>query len=159
MADAPARQGGRREEISMNEATAHLLDECRMVLPGIQTLFGFQLIAVFAGPFLERLAQWEQELHLLAAVLVAIAIALVMAPAAVHRQAHLRSIDERFLRVSSRLLLASMYPLAVAICLELYLVAQMVTGSRATSAALAAALLVVFAGMWLALPRRERRFQ
>jgi len=30
---------------------SHLLEECRMVLPGIQALFGFQLIAVFNQPF------------------------------------------------------------------------------------------------------------
>jgi hypothetical protein len=32
--------------LSLSEASSQLLNECRMVLPGIQTLLGFQLIAV-----------------------------------------------------------------------------------------------------------------
>jgi hypothetical protein len=31
-----------REPISLEAATGHILEECRMVLPGIQALFGFQ---------------------------------------------------------------------------------------------------------------------
>jgi hypothetical protein len=36
-----------REPISLEAATGYILEECRMMLPGIQALFGFQLIAVF----------------------------------------------------------------------------------------------------------------
>ena len=38
-----------------SEEASYLLDECRMVLPGIQALFGFQLVAVFNRTFWERL--------------------------------------------------------------------------------------------------------
>ena len=57
-----------------------------MVLPGVQALFGFQLIAVFSDGFTARLTRSEQGLHLLALTLVAVAGALVMTPAAYHRQ-------------------------------------------------------------------------
>lgn len=30
---------------SLSDSVSHMLEECRMVLPGIQALFGFQLIA------------------------------------------------------------------------------------------------------------------
>ena len=36
-----------REELPLSKAAEYLLEECRMVLPGIQALFGFQLVAVF----------------------------------------------------------------------------------------------------------------
>jgi len=36
-----------REVLSLKDAVQQLLDEARMVLPGIQTLLGFQLIACF----------------------------------------------------------------------------------------------------------------
>ena len=45
----------RCEKLSLPEATSHLLEECRMVLPGIQALFGFQLIAVFNSRFADDL--------------------------------------------------------------------------------------------------------
>jgi hypothetical protein len=57
------------------------IEEARMMLPGIQALFGFQLIAVFNNRFME-IPTFEQELHLSAALLVAVAIALIMTPAA-----------------------------------------------------------------------------
>jgi hypothetical protein len=74
----------RREELPLSEAVTHLLEECRMILPGIQALFGFQFIAVFNASFADKLTSTEQRLHLLALGLVAIAGALVMAPAAYH---------------------------------------------------------------------------
>jgi len=88
-----------------------------MVLPGIQALFGFQLIAVFSQSFDQKLSGAEQRLHLLAIGLVAVAIALVMAPAAYHRQAAPRHVSNAFIDVSTRLLLCSMLPLAASICL------------------------------------------
>jgi hypothetical protein len=77
---------GKKEALKLDSAASHLLEECRMVLPGIQALFGFQLIAVFNQGFDEKLTSGEQQLHFLALFLVALSAALVMAPAAIHRQ-------------------------------------------------------------------------
>jgi hypothetical protein len=52
----------KREELTLSKAAEYLLDECRMVLPGIQALFGFQLIAVFNTGFDERLTSSERQL-------------------------------------------------------------------------------------------------
>lgn len=40
-----------RETLPLPTAAEYLLDECRMVLPGIQALFGFQLISFFSPGF------------------------------------------------------------------------------------------------------------
>lgn len=146
------------ERISLNAAAAHLLDECRMVLPGIQALFGFQLIAVFDLGFSEKLSAGEQRLHLLAIVLVVVAIALVMAPAAIHRQVDPRTVHQRFIDISSRLLLWSMLPLALGICLDVYLVGWLVLRSKPAAGALAVGLLGLLLVMWFVLPR-SRRFR
>ena len=74
------------EKIPLSQAVTHLLEECRMVLPGIQALFGFQLIVVFNPVFYERLSLTERDFHLTAIGLIVISIAMVMAPAAYHRQ-------------------------------------------------------------------------
>jgi len=148
---------GRIEQVTLDKAAQHMLEECRMVLPGIQALFGFQLIAVFNDGFGEKLSEPQQMMHLAAIILVAIAIALVMAPAALHRQAEPQEVSERFVWLSSRLLLASMYPLAIAICLDAWLVTSIIVGGNRAGIAVALALLVVFALFWLALPRRETR--
>jgi len=146
-----------REDLSLNDAATHLLEECRMVLPGMQALFGFQLIAVFNTTFSERLSSAERMLHLTAIVLVTMAIALVMTPAALHRLMEPLAVSRRFIRISSRLLMWSMAPLAVGICLDMYLVSRIIVGTRGVAATVAVSLLGVFIVLWVALPRLSRR--
>jgi hypothetical protein len=154
--EKPTQGVGKKEPISLDSAARHLLEECRMVLPGIQALFGFQLIAVFNEGFSRKLSAGEQELHLAGIMLVAVAVALVMAPAAIHRQTQQREVSERFIWISSRLLLASMFPLALALCLDIYLIARIILERAAFSAALAAILLGVLFILWILLPSWER---
>jgi hypothetical protein len=146
----------REEQLSLDQAATHLLEECRMVLPGIQALFGFQMIAVFNQRFSTELTSIEQRVHLAAILLVVSAVILVMAPAAYHRQAEPRSISERFVRVSSRLLLWSMAPLALGIGLDVYLVSRLVLNDVAMSVGIAVAALSVTAAIWWMLPRLAR---
>ena len=148
-----------RESLSLESATSYILEECRMVLPGIQALLGFQFIAVFNDDFRERLSRGEQLVHLSSIVLVTVAIALVMAPAALHRQSEPRSVSERFINVSSTLLLAGMFPLALGISLDVYLISAMIMGTPEAGGLVAGALLLVFAALWLWLPARERRLR
>jgi len=63
-----ARTRGQVEPLS--DAVSHILEECRMVLPGIQALFGFQLIAVFNQTFWDKLQPHEQVIHFAAIYLV-----------------------------------------------------------------------------------------
>jgi hypothetical protein len=146
-----------RQELSLNDAATHVLEECRTVVPGMQALFGFQLIAVFSATFEAQLSPTERVLHLVAIVLVTIAIVLVMAPAALHRQTEPMAVSQRFIEISSRLLMASMAPLALGICLDVYLIARIIAGSRGVAGIVAAFLLGVFLVFWLLLPRAVRR--
>jgi hypothetical protein len=148
---------GRKEEVKLDSAASHLLEECRMVLPGIQALFGFQLIAVFNQGFDEKLSSGEQQLHFAALFLVALSAGLVMAPAAIHRQSQQRYVSERFIWLSSLLVLASMFPLALGLSLDVYLIARVVFGAPGIGLAFGAILLVVLMVLWMILPRREGR--
>lgn len=140
------------ESLPLSKAAEYLLEECRMVLPGIQALFGFQLIAVFSERFARDLSTVEQNLHLLAIGLVALSVALIMSPAAYHRQISPTQITAAFIRISTRLLLASMPPLAIALCIDFYLVAQIMLGGI-PALLLTLALFAVFTLLWYVLPR------
>jgi hypothetical protein len=142
-----------RETLSLADAATHLLEECRMVLPGVQALFGFQLIAVFNNGFSEKLSHGEQGVHLLALALVAIAGALIMSPAAYHRQTTPYAVSTRFIRLGGRLLLIAMVPLMLGVGLDFYLIARVVLGNSVLAAAEATGLVVFFALCWFALPR------
>ncbi len=146
-----ARRG--KETLPLSEAVTHLLEECRMVLPGVQALFGFQLIAVFNSTFRERLTSTEQTIHLVAIGLVAMSVALVMAPAAYHRQTNPEEATESFIELATYLLLGSMVPLMVGITLDFYLIARLILENNSLSLLLSLALLIWFVTFWFLLPR------
>jgi hypothetical protein len=140
----------------LEDATKNVLEECRMVLPGIQALFGFQLIAVFNNRFDQLLSHNEQLAHLVALSMSALAVALVMAPAAYHRQAHPKSVSREHLRASSWMLTFGMLPLMLAILIDVYLVARIISSSVLVAATLVSLLALVFIGLWVVFPRYKR---
>ncbi len=156
MANEKSRNETEREELPISKAAQYLLEECRMVLPGIQALFGFQLVTVFNQGFSQKLTEAEQRLHLGAILLLAVAIALIMTPAAYHRHAGAREVTERFLRTASRLLLSSMFPLALGICIDFYLVGHVVVKGVLVPL-VATALFAFFMSLWFVLPRIRAR--
>ena len=141
-----------KQTLDLAEAAQTLLDECRMVLPGIQALFGFQLVAVFNQRFTE-LSDVEQRVHLVAIALVALAVALVMTPATLHRHRGVREVSETFIEVSSRLLLASMLPLAVGLSLDFFLITRLILDDVAAASIAGALVFAVMLFSWFVFPR------
>jgi hypothetical protein len=137
---------------SIKDALQQTLDEARMVMPGVQALFGFQLIAVFADRF-GRLSETEQSLHLAAIVLVTIAIALVMTPAAYHRQVDPRQATAAFLTLASRFVSAAMLPLAAGLAIDVHLVARAITGAPLLGAAIGGAVFALCVVLWFVFPQ------
>jgi ACR3 family arsenite efflux pump ArsB len=142
---------------SLEEEVDHVIEEGRMVLPGIQALFGFQLIAVFNQRFAEVLPHPGRVLHLIAVVLVAVAIALIMAPAAYHRQAERGMISRHLADFGSRVIAMAMLPLLLAISLEVALVAYAILGQVWISVACGVPLAVLFLWLWMIYPALNRR--
>ena len=95
---------------TLEEEATHVTDEARMVLPGVQAVLGFQLIAVFNQRF-QDLSAGEQLLHLAAFLLMALAMGMLMTPAAYHRQVERGCVSRRFVELSSTLLTVAMLPL------------------------------------------------
>lgn len=109
---------------SLEEEATHTTDEARMLLPGVQVVMGFQLIAVFNQRF-EELTSLEQQIHFVAFLMLILAMGLIMAPAAYHRQAEQGVLSRRFIDLASRLLTLSMIPLVVGIALDTYLIGRL----------------------------------
>jgi hypothetical protein len=144
-----------REAVKLSQAASYLLDECRMVLPGVQAIFGFQLIAVFNNRFAD-LPQLEKTLHFVSLTLVAVAAALVMTPAAYHRIQGVTHVTRVFLERSSRYLLLSMVALSIGLTLDYYVVGYLVFESGKVAWA-ASALLGACTTLWFVLPMRAKR--
>ena len=141
---------------SLKEQMGRIIEEARMLLPGIQALFGFQTIAVFNEPF-KHLPMLVQDCHLAALALVVVAIALVMLPAAYHRQAEPFHISRHAISLSSRCICYALAPLAGAISLDVFVVLQMVTGAPTLSAISAGAAFLLLISVWFGYPQLMRR--
>ena len=140
----------------LEKAVSHLLEEGRMVLPGIQALFGFQMIAVFNNAF-GALDPADKAVHLTATGLVALGIALVLAPVAFHRQVEPHGLSETLVRYSTVVLMAAQALVMVALCLDFSVVAQLAIRDARVSWSLSGALLAFFITMWFIIPNLVRR--
>jgi len=150
-------QGGRsRASEDLLDQERNSLDEARMVLPGIQAVFGFQLIAVFN----DRFAQLPEVLriaHFASLSLVVVAVALIMTPAAYDRLAEPDVVTRRFLANTATLLTTAMGVFGCAIATEMFVVATMVTQSSTLGIAASLAALALFGSLWFLFPLRRAR--
>jgi len=117
-----ARVGSRRppedgdaEAEPLSQSVTHVIEEARMLIPGVTAFLGFQTIAVFNQGFL-RLAHNEQVAHLVAMFLTLASLVLLLTPAAYHRQMESGWASEGFVTLSSRLITAATP--AFALCLR-----------------------------------------
>jgi hypothetical protein len=125
----------------------HVLTEARTVLPGSQALLGFQFICTMTESF-DKMPAALKYVHLASLALVAISIVLLMTPAAYHRIVERGEETEHFHRFSSRILLASMIPLALGVTGSFFVVVEKVVHSAAISASSSGVLLLLFFGLW-----------
>jgi hypothetical protein len=137
---------------SLEEEATHATDEARMVLPGVQAIMGFQLIAVFNQRF-ETLPGFEQVLHLAAFFLLTLAMGLIMAPAAYHRQVERGCVSRRFVDLASRLLTLSLPPLMLGLAFDTFILVRLAGGTVLLSALGAAGVALILGGLWFVLPR------
>lgn len=144
------------EPESLKEQMTRIIEEARMMLPGIQALFGFQTIAVFNDRF-EKLPVYAQDCHAAALALVVVAIALVMMPAAYHRLAEPGQVSLHAIKISSRAICCAMAPLAAGLALDIAVVLYMVAESGPVSAAGGLGAFLLLLGMWFAYPLHARR--
>src|SRR5919206_1726327 len=153
-----SKRRGEDEEggTKLNDKIQQVLTEIRVVLPGAQALLGFQFAALLAEGF-EKLPQTSKYVHFIGLSLIAMAIVLMMTPAAYHRMVERGENTEHFHRFAGRMMLASMIPLALGIAGDFYVVAQKITESEGLSAGLSALTLLVFYGLWFGYTLYRRR--
>lgn len=139
------------ERKQLKECIQFILEECRMVLPGIQALFGFQLIAVFNQNF-NALTYVDKIVHLTAIFFTVAAIGLLMGPAAYHRLTSPTSMPPEMCTVGTRLVCSGMAMLMVSIALDIYIVTNLIVESMTASIIFGGIALVFFSIVWYVFP-------
>ena len=133
-----------------------MLTESRIIIPGAQALMGFQLIAVLSKSFGE-LPFSSQVVHALALGADAVALVLLMAPAAFHRIAFHGADTEQFFRLGSGLVTTALLPVALGISGDIYVAGARIAGTSWIGAGAAALSLILFLALWYVQPLMLRQ--
>src|SRR6202023_546516 len=123
-----SNQTEERSSTPLHAKIEQMLTEARVVLPGAQALFGFQLAIVLTQSF-EQLPTASMIMHATSLFLVAFAVVLLMAPAAYHRIVYAGEDSEDMHRVGSVLVTAATVPLALGLAGDVYVVVTKIMGS------------------------------
>jgi len=138
----------------LDRELGELLQELRVVLPGVQVLFAFLLTVPFASRFTE-LSSAERAVFLTALICAAIASALLISPSAFHRMLFRERDKEWLIVVTNRLAIAGTVFLAISMTCALFLVAEVVYGSG-VAAGTAAGIGGLFVVLWYGIPLARR---
>ncbi len=130
-----------------------LVEETRVVLPGVEILFGFLIILPFQ--FSEELAGFERVLYLGAFLSVSVGLALLVASTVEHRIRFRNMNKERWLFRANRQMVAGVAFVAVGVTLTVYLVLETILGGL-PALLLAVGNAGVFAWLWFVGPVRRR---
>ena len=134
----------------LDRELGELLQELRVILPGVQVLLAFLLTA----PFQQRFAAIPGSIRnafFAAIVCATLATAFLIAPSAHHRMRWRAGDKERLVRIGNQMAIVGTVFLAAAIVLALYVVTDVLFPTNlAVLTALGA--LVVFAGLWYVVP-------
>jgi uncharacterized membrane protein len=143
-------------ERDLDRELIELLNELRVVLPGVQVLFAFLLVLPFQQRF-ERLGDGDRDVYFAGFLCTATASALLIAPSAYHRLRWREGDKEHMLETANRLAIAGSFFLAAAIVCTVYLITDVLFSSGfAIAAAVGAAVLYGWLWYGLALARRLR---
>jgi hypothetical protein len=138
-----------------NRELIELLNELRVVLPGVSVLLAFLLAVPFAKGW-SRVTEFQRDVFVVAFLSAAVSVALLTAPSSFHRLRFRHGAKQEIVEFGNRLTIAGIAVFAVALDAVVLLVIDYVLGLPAAIAA-ATSLVLVIASLWYAAPLRARR--
>ncbi len=127
-----------------------LLQELRVTQTGTQILFAFLLTIAFTRSFADQ-DDVTHTVYAVTLVLCAVASALLISPVAVHRVVFRHGLKGELVSLSTRLALAGVYVLLLAVTGALFIALDTVT-PRPVAVVVAAVVAGLTVGLWLVLP-------
>jgi len=150
-----AQQRDLVETLPLHEKIDQMLTEARVILPGAQALLGFQLAIIVTKSF-DALPAASKLVHAASLAAVAIAVILLMAPAAYHRIVYAGEDAPEFLRTGSVLVTLATLPLALGMSGDSYVVIARIAASAPIGILAASAALLLSLSMWHLYPALKR---
>ena len=131
-----------------------LLNELRIVLPGVTVLFAFLLAVPFAKGW-AKVTTFQRDVFVAAFLATGVSVALLTAPSSYHRLRFREGNKERLVHIGNRLTIAGIAVFAVALEAVVLLVIDYVVSLGAAIAA-TVCLTVFVVALWYGLPLYAR---
>jgi len=131
-----------------------LMQELRVILPGVQVLLAFLLTLPFTNRF-TTLNDEERAIYFCAVVATTLAVVLMMTPGVQHRMRFREHDKEALLRLSNELAKWATAAIGVAVSAVLFLITEYLYGVTA-GAVITIALMATIVTLWYVLPWRRR---
>ncbi len=156
--DEPARDYETPKERADRELI-ELLNELRVVLPGVTVLFAFLLAVPFAKGW-PKVTPFERDVFVVAVIAAGASIAFLTAPSSYHRLRFRHGDKQLLVMLGNRLAILGIVAFAIALEAVVLLVLSYVESLRAgilVAAALGALVLALWYGLPLTEAMRDRR--
>ena len=131
-----------------------LLNELRVVMPGVQVLFGFLLTVPFQQRF-DTIDDFQRIVYFVTLLLVAASSAFLMGPSAFHRLTFREGQKPYLVRLATRQTIVGMALLALAMNGVLLLLTDLLF-HRTTVAIVVTVMVALFGWLWFGLALRRR---
>lgn len=148
--ESAGAEGAGHDASRLDRELVELLNELRVVLPGVQALFAFLLIVPFNDRF-SSVGELERVVYVVAFLSSALACALFITAPSFHRLRFRRHDKAQLLRVGNRCAIAGMVFLAVAMSAAVFLVTDLIYGGP-LAGALTGIVALALASLWWVLP-------
>jgi hypothetical protein len=148
--DTTGAQPNESPKERVDRELSELLEEIRVLLPGVEILFGFLIILPFSGG-LSEVSGFERVLYLASLLTTSAGLALLVSPTTYHRLRFREMDKERMLFTVNRLVIVASVLVLLGIGLAVYLVVESILGG-ALAGLIAAGNALWFAWFWFGLP-------
>jgi cation transport ATPase len=139
----------------LDRNTVELLNELRVASTGIQVLFAFLLVVPFNTGF-SKLSSFDRYVNFITLLCIAVAATLLIAPSIRHRLLFRRMQKAYLVSMGTTLAIVAGGFLAVGMTGILVLISDVIFGG-VTAGIVGVVAAVFLAGLWFALPLRQRR--
>ena len=141
---------GNGDESKLDRELIELLNELRVVLPGVQVLFAFLLTVPFSQRF-PQLSPFQRNLYFFVLLSAAAASFLLIAPSAHHRLRWRKHDKEQVLETANLLAIFGIVFLAIAMTAAVFLVTDVLFGTK-TGAWVGGITAGVLTAVWFGFP-------
>jgi predicted neutral ceramidase superfamily lipid hydrolase len=147
---------GESKKERIDRELIELLNELRVVLPGIQVLFAFLLTMPFSQRF-GQITTTQKTSYFVSFLCTAVSSVLLIAPSVIHRLRFREHDKEQVLKVSNKLTIFGTISLAVAIAFVVFVITDVLYGAP-LSIIVAVVVTALMVAVWYVTPlvRRAR---